>query len=91
MPDQPTDGVLEEFRLEFLKYWHRLPNKGFFFVMLAAWLALFQFLGNSTFGYLPTASLLRWMYVVYLPGPDTAAVDDAHGMIIPFLVLGLFW
>lgn len=91
MPDQPTDGILEEFRLEFLKYWHRLPNKGFFFVMLAVWLALFQFLGNSTFGYLPTASLLRWMYVVYLPGPDTAAVDDAHGMIIPFLVLGLFW
>src|SRR5205085_4694458 len=91
MDKQPTDGILEEFRIEFLKCWERLPNKGFFFVLLAAWLALFQFLGNSTFGYLPTPSLLRWMYVVYLPGPDTAAVDDAHGMIIPFLVLGLFW
>src|SRR5436305_14944064 len=91
MADQPTDGILEEFRIEFLKCWERLPNKGFFFVLLAAWLALFQFLGNSTFGYLPTASLLRWMYVVYLPAPDTAVVDDALGMIIPSSVLGLVW
>jgi exosortase len=91
MPEQPTDGILEEFRVEFLKCWERLPNKGFFFVLLAAWLALFQFLGNSTFGYLPTASLLRWMVVVYWAGHDTAASDDAHGLIIPFVVLALFW
>jgi len=47
MPDQPTDGIIEEFRTEFLKCWERLPNKGFFLVLLAAWLALFQFRGNS--------------------------------------------
>jgi exosortase len=91
MPDQPTDGILEEFRLEFQKCWQRLPNKGFFFVMLAVWLALFQFLGNSTFGYLPTPSLLRWMWVVCQPSGETGASDDAHVLIIPFLVLGLFW
>src|ERR1043166_9596926 len=91
MPDQPTDGILEEFRIEFLKYWERLPNKGFFFVLLLAWLALFQFPGNSTFGYLHTTSLLRWLWVVCQPGPDAAARDDAHVLILPFLVLGLFW
>src|SRR6266850_972880 len=91
MPDQPTDGILEEFRVEFLKCWERLPNKGFFFVLLAAWLALFQFLGNSTLGYVPTPSLLKWMYLVYLPGPDAGASDDVHGLVIPFIVLGLFW
>jgi hypothetical protein len=46
MPDQPTDGILEELRIEFLKCSERLPHKGFFLVLLA-WLALFQFLGNS--------------------------------------------
>src|SRR6266536_715414 len=91
MPEQPTDGILEEFRVEFLKCWERLPNKGFFFVLLAAWLALFQFLGNSTFGYLRTSSLLKWMWVVCQPARETAASDDAHVLIIPFLVLALFW
>jgi len=37
--------------------WRRLPNKFFFFGMLAAWLALFQFLGNSILGYIHTSSL----------------------------------
>jgi hypothetical protein len=46
MPDQPTDGILEEFRIELLKCWEPLPNRGFFLVLLAAWLVLFQFLGK---------------------------------------------
>jgi hypothetical protein len=48
MEKQPVNGVLEDFRIEFLECWHRMPNKGFFLVLLAAWLALFHFLGNST-------------------------------------------
>ena len=52
MEKQPTDGILEEFRLEFLDCWRRLPNKGFFFILLAAWLALFQAVGNSTLGFI---------------------------------------
>jgi exosortase len=87
---QPTNGVLEDFRLQFLDCWQRVPNKGLFFVLLAAWLALFQFLGNSTLGYISTPSLLQWMYIVY-GGVDLGGSDDSHGKLIPFLVLALFW
>ena len=45
--------------------WRRLPNKAFFFGLLAAWLALFQFLGNSILGYVHTSSLFVWMYESY--------------------------
>jgi exosortase len=91
MDKASTVGILEEFRIEFLACWHRLPNKAFFFVLLAAWLALFQFFGNSTLGYIPTPSLLRWMYLAYQPTGDTGMSDDGHGNLVPFLVLGLFW
>jgi len=57
MQTEPSNGVLEEFRIEFLNCWQRLPNKGFFLGLFAAWLALFRFLGKSTLGYIPTASL----------------------------------
>jgi exosortase len=67
--------------------WQRLPNKAFFFILLAAWLALFQFLGNSILGYLHTASLFQWMHNAYA----NPAADDGHGDFIPFLVVGLFW
>jgi exosortase len=69
--------------------WHRLPNKTFFFVLLAAWLALFQFLGNSILGYIHTPSLFLWMHEAYRS--NSAATDDAQGNFIPFLVVGLFW
>jgi exosortase len=69
--------------------WQRLPNKAFFFVLLAAWLALFQFLGNSILGYVHTSSLFGWLNEAYnSPG----SVEDAgHGNFIPFLVVGIFW
>lgn len=69
--------------------WQRLPDKPLFFVLLAAWLALFHFLGNSTFGYVDTASLFHWMYNAY--NSKSPAADDGHGNLIPFVVLGLFW
>jgi exosortase len=69
--------------------WRQLPNKTFFFVLLAAWLALFQFLGNSILGYIHTPSLFSWMYEAY-NSPNPAA-DDGHGDFIPFLVVALFW
>jgi len=69
--------------------WHRLPNKTFFFVLLAAWLVLFQFLGNSLLGYIHTQSLFAWLDEAY-NSPNPAA-DDGHGNLIPFLVVGLFW
>jgi exosortase len=67
--------------------WRRLPNKVFFFLLLAAWLALFQFLGNSILGYIHTPSLFSWMSEAY----NSPAADDGHGDFIPFLVIGLFW
>ena len=91
MEKQSTNGILEDFRIDFLECWNRLPNKGFFLVLLAAWLALFQFLGNSTLGYIKTSSLLSWMHETYQPSVDAGATDDSHGQWIPFVVLGLFW
>jgi exosortase len=74
---------------EFHANWQRLPNKGFFLAMLAAWLALFQFLGNSTFGYLHNPSLFRWM--IYSYNSSNPYFDDALGNLVPFLVVALFW
>lgn len=90
MANQPENGILEDFRIQFMECWHRLPNKGLFLGLLVAWLALFQFLGNSTQGYISTPSLLEWMHTVYT-GEDASGSDDGRGRFIPFVVLGLFW
>src|SRR5437868_863399 len=78
---------MQEFRQELSQCWRQLENKSFFFVLLAAWILLFQFLGNSTFGYFDTPSLLSWMWNVY----TVENSDDSHGLLIPFAVLFLFW
>ena len=79
------DGISGEIRA----CWAQLPNKPLFFGLLAAWLLLFQFLGNSTLGYIPSPSLFKWMYVSYNSESPTA--DDGHANLIPFIVVGLFW
>jgi exosortase len=89
MDKPPNTGILEEFRLEFLDCWQQLPNKGFFLFLLIAWIAVFQFLGNSTFGFIKSPSLLKWMYLVSKPS-DTGE-DDSHALFVPFIVLILFW
>ncbi len=80
----PTDSLSDEIRA----CWRALPDKGFFFGLLAVWLLLFQFLGNSSFGYVPSPSLFKFMFVSY---KESAVADDGHGNLIPFLVLGLMW
>jgi len=40
-------------------------EQGFCLILLAAWLALFHFLGNVTLGYIHTPSLLSWMHSAY--------------------------
>src|SRR3954470_7059781 len=88
--EKPSNiGVLEEFRIELEHCWRRLPNKTFFFVLLAAWLALFQFLGNSTLGFIKSNSLLKWMFLAWVP--SSSDEGDGHAMAVPFVVLGLFW
>jgi exosortase len=92
MDTQATNGVLEEFRLEFLNCWQRLPNKAAFFVVLVAWLALFQFLGNSTFGYFRTPSLFGYMYGAFSAGGKSVLdAEEGYALLIPIVVLYLFW
>jgi len=67
--------------------WRQLPDKPLFFGLLAVWMLLFQFLGNSTFGYVDTPSLFGWLYNAY----NVQGSDDGHGNLIPLVVLGLFW
>ena len=87
MENQKTTADPEN--LSLATCWQRLPDKGLFFALLAAWLALFHFLGNSTFGYVDTPSLFHWMYNAYNSKSPTA--DDGHANLIPFVVLALFW
>lgn len=91
MDNQSTTGILEEFQSELVAAWRQLPNKRFFFILLACWLALFQFLGNSTFGYLDTHSLLKWIYVVGTVRSAEGETDDNQMLIAPLVVLGLFY
>jgi exosortase len=89
MSEQAPSDVHPSFQADLAVCWQRLPNKTFFFVLLISWLALFQFLGNSTFGYSHNPSLFAWMYMTY--NSQSASADDAYGNLIPFLVIGLFW
>lgn len=78
---------LREFPAEFARCWQALPNKGLFLVLFAVWLLIFQFLGNSTFGYIDSSSLFSWMDNAY----SNSDGQDSHGYLIPFVVLALFW
>jgi exosortase len=69
--------------------WRRLPEKTFFFTLLAAWLALFQFWGNSILGYVHTSSIFAWLDEAY--NSAGSVEDSGHGDFIPFLVVGIFW
>jgi exosortase len=89
--NQSTTGILDEFQTELVDGWRRLPNKRFFFILLGAWLALFQFLGNSTFGFLDTPSLLKWCYIVGTATSAATEADDHQMILAPLIVLGLFW
>jgi len=82
------DGIVEAFATEFRQRWAYLPNKGLFFGLLVLWLWLFHSFGVSTFGYITTPSLPGWMLKVYL---NPVSQDEVHGVLVPFLVLGLFW
>ena len=71
-------------REELAVFWRSLPDKPLFFCLLAAWILFFHFLGNSTFGYKDTPSLFVWMNYTY-----NNSEDDAHGKLIPVVVLVL--
>jgi exosortase len=79
-------SALEEFTREFATVWKSIPYKGLFVFLLVPWVLLFEFVGNSTFGYLKSHSLYAWMFWDYLSNPD-----DEHGLYIPLVILALFW
>jgi exosortase len=83
---QPIKNI-GDFWQDTVECWERLPNKAFFFILLAVWLALFHFLGNSILGYVHTHSLYMWVY----DSTTTGEGDDAYCNYVPFLVAGLFW
>lgn len=66
--------------------WRGLPNKAFFFTLAAAWVAMFLFLGNSTFGYIDSNSIFSWTFDIY-----TAPDSDGVTLLLPFVVLALYW
>jgi exosortase len=55
--------------------------------LAVVWTGLFAWLGISTFQVLDTTSLFDWMFNVY----SSPAVDEQHGMLIPFVVMVLVW
>lgn len=79
--------ALDELREELPVVWRAIPRKGLFFTLLVAWLAVFHFLGNPTFGYVATPSLLGWLNMAY----SRTGSEDSHGPLIPLVVLGLLW
>ena len=88
MTVEKSEGLsaLEEFRRDFPGVWKTIPYKGLFVSLLVLWVLLFEFLGNSTFGYINTHSLFGWTSYAYL-----LHEDDKHGFLIPWVVLALLW
>jgi hypothetical protein len=63
-----------------------VPHKAVFGILLLAWIALFQFLGNPTLGYINTRSLFGWLL-----NSDGRSPDDSIRNFIPIGVLALVW
>lgn len=89
MPDEMRNDTpaVPPLRVELAECWQSLPNRRWFVALLAMWLGLFQFLGNSTFGYINTPSIFRWLYNAYV----APVSEDGHGLLVPVVVLGLLW
>lgn len=62
------------------------PNWPVLAGLVLAWVALFHFLGNSSFGYIDTPSLFVWLKALY-----NANSDDALGWVIVPLITLLIW
>jgi exosortase len=90
MNEAQTKAAPHDWWTDTVECWQRLPNKTFFFGLLAAWALLFQFWGNSILGYIHTPSLFEWLYNLYNVGGEENN-DSSYGNLIPFLVVGIFW
>ncbi|MBL9137926.1 MAG: exosortase/archaeosortase family protein [Verrucomicrobiales bacterium] len=79
---EPTPGLAEEVAAA----WRSLPFKAPLLTLGTAWIALFVFLGNSTFGYIDSPSLFGWLAYAY-----SLSQDDELGKYVPFIVAVLCW
>ena len=75
-----------DWRAEASALWRQLPQRGLFFGLLAVWVVFFHFLGNSTLGYVNTASLFGWFKWV-----QSVSSEEAHTWFMPLVVAVLFW
>lgn len=86
-PSNQNGTILDGLREEMPGVWRAIPDKRLFFGLWGAWMLLFHVVGNSTFGYIDTPSLFGWLNTAY----NAPGSEDAHGNLIPFVVLGLLW
>ena len=89
MNENQTKPTPPDWRTDTIECWRRLPNKTFFFALLAAWALLFQFWGNSIFSFVRSPSLFAWLHYLYTVGGEQN--DSSYGELIPFLVAGILW
>src|ERR1051325_4006243 len=91
---------------ELVDCWQKLPHRDVFLILLAGWIALFQFFGNSTIGYVRTPSLFGWWWWVEsihaqvgeganrgVGRVDFSRLLDSDGsfaLIMPFVIAILF-
>jgi len=81
--------------------WRQMPDRWAVAAIIAAWVAVFHWLGNSTLGYTTTPSLFGWWYWVFTrmgEKPDgtfdleaVLSADEAYAWLIPLVVLMLLW
>ncbi len=87
MNANPTAPAAKENLLaELSAAWRALPDRFLFLTLLAAWLVMFHFHGNSALGYVKTESLFGWLFYVL-----RTSADDQHGLLVPVVVAFLLW
>ena len=94
-------GVRQGFYPEWRVLWRSFPMRWQVVALVAAWTALFHFLGHSTLGYVNTRSLFGWLFWVHTRGledPDGSVhvlrildSEEFHAWLIPAVVLVLLW
>ena len=80
--DERRPGILAEAQA----IWRATPNRVALLVLLGVWVGLFQWLGNSTLGYVNSPSLFGWWSWTMKNTPD-----EEHAYLIPFVVVVLLW
>jgi exosortase len=80
--DPGSRGILDEV----VSIWRNTPNRMGLLVLLLVWTALFHWLGNSTLGYVDTASMFGWWNWNVSRAPD-----EEHAYLMPFALIALLW